>query len=224
MRCNKKAVFALPASLIPSFLIYCFVATITPGPANLCSLAAALRYGWRAALRQWRGLFTGFFLVSMASVVLTYLMGALLTEYVGYLSWLGAAYLLWMAWNMLRSAGAPLADTNPAYPSFRTGLLIQLTNVKIMVYCIASMSGYVLPYTQEFLPLLAMGLFLPFTGPMCNLIWLFAGASMQKLFANHRKTVDIVMAVSLALCAVNMVRVGTEAPRASMLRRYASAP
>ena len=58
---------------------------------------------------------------------------------------------------------------------------------------------------EHVLPLLAMGLFLPFTGPMCNLIWLFAGASMQKLFANHRKTVDIVMAVSLALCAVNMV-------------------
>jgi len=199
------AVFSLPASLIPSFLIYCFVGSITPGPANLCSLAAALRYGPRAALRQWRGLFSGFLTVCMVSVVVTYLVGAVLTEYVGYLSWLGAAYLLWMAWHMLRSAGVPEAEANPAYPCFRTGFLVQMTNVKVMVFCVAALSGYVLPYTQQFLPLLAMGLFLPFTGPACNLIWLFAGASLQKLFAKHRKAVDVVMAVSLALCAVSLV-------------------
>ena len=49
------------------------------------------------------------------------------------------------------------------------------------------------------------GLFLPFTGPMCNLVWLFAGASLQKLFARHRRTVDVAMALSLALCAVSLV-------------------
>ena len=52
---------------------------------------------------------------------------------------------------------------------------------------------------------LAAGLFLPFTGPVANLVWLFAGASLQKLFQDHRKTVDVVMAVSLALCALSLV-------------------
>lgn len=28
----------MPILLIPSFLLYCFVGGITPGPANLCSL------------------------------------------------------------------------------------------------------------------------------------------------------------------------------------------
>ena len=53
----------MPISLIPSFLIYCFVGAITPGPANLCSLGAALRYGRGPALRQWRGLFCGFIML-----------------------------------------------------------------------------------------------------------------------------------------------------------------
>ena len=35
----------MPISLIPSFLLYCFVGDIPPGPANLCSLGAALRCG-----------------------------------------------------------------------------------------------------------------------------------------------------------------------------------
>ena len=194
----------MPAALISSFLLYCFVGGITPGPANLCSLGAALRYGRGPALRQWRGLFCGFFLDAMGAAALTWLLGAAMNEYVGMLSWVGAAYLLWMAWHMLRSSGLDL-DHDPAAPSFRTGLLVNLTNVKVIIFCITALSGYVLPYNNSLWALLPVGIFLPFTGPACNLVWLFAGVSLQKLFANHRRTVDLVMALSLALCAVSLV-------------------
>lgn len=194
----------MPGTMLPSFLLYCYIGAITPGPANLCSLSTALRYGKGPALRQWRGLFTGFFIVSMASVAITYFVGTVLNQYVGIFAWIGAGYILWMAWHMLRSAGdaqAQVADM----PCFRTGLLVQLTNVKIMVFCLTALASYVLPYSNSFWMLLGVGLFLPFTGPVANLVWLFAGASMQKLFANHRRAVDIVMAASLTLCAVSLV-------------------
>jgi cysteine/O-acetylserine efflux protein len=190
--------------MLPSFLLYCYIGAITPGPANLCSLATALRYGRGPALRQWRGLFVGFFIVSMVSVAIVYLLGTMLNDYVQYLAWVGAAYILWMAWHMLRSAGIE-PENDPAQPSFKTGLFVQLTNVKIMVFCLTALSAYVLPYSQSFLTLFLVGLFLPFTGPIANLVWLFAGASLQKLFTNHRRTVDIVMAISLAVCAVSLV-------------------
>ena len=99
----------MPISLLPSFLLYCYVGAITPGPANLCSLSTALRYGKGPALRQWRGLFTGFFAVSMVSVLITFFLGTVLNQYVGLLSWMGAAYMLWMAWHILRSAAGPAA-------------------------------------------------------------------------------------------------------------------
>lgn len=194
----------MPASMLPSFLLYCYIGAITPGPANLTSLAAALRYGRKPALRQWRGIFFGFFLVSMASVLVTWLLGTMLNEYVGYLAWVGAAYILWMAWHMLRSSGVE-AEDNPDQPTFRRGLLVQLTNVKIMVFCLTALASYVLPYTDSFWWLLGVGLFLPFTGPVANLVWLFAGASLQKLFSRHRRAVDIVLALSLVACAVSLV-------------------
>ena len=82
----------MPLSILPSFLVYCYVGAITPGPANLCSLSAALRYGRGPALRQWRGLAAGFFTVSLAAAAIAWLLGAALNEYVGTLSWVGAAY------------------------------------------------------------------------------------------------------------------------------------
>lgn len=194
----------MPVSMIPSFLIYCYIGAITPGPANLCSLSAALKYGRGPALRQWRGLFTGFFAVSMFSVLTTYFLGTVLNQYVGVLAWIGAAYILWLAWHLLNSAGIELSESKDL-PCFRTGFLLQLTNVKIIVFCLTALSSFVLPYTHSFRVLLAVGIFLPFTGPIANLVWLFAGVSMQKLFVNHRKAVDVAMAVSLALCAVSLI-------------------
>lgn len=194
----------MPHVLISSFLLYCYVCAITPGPANLCLLSAALRYGRGAALRQWRGLFVGFFIVSMVSVFITYFLGTVLDRYVRMLSWVGAAYILWMAWHILRSSG-DAEENGSAVPCFRTGLLVQLTNVKIMVFCMTALASYVLPYSNSFWTLLGVGLFLPLTGPVANLVWLFAGAALQKLFAGHRRAVDIAMAAALVLCAVSLV-------------------
>ncbi len=194
----------MPISLLPSFLLYCYVGAITPGPANLCSLSTALRYGKGPALRQWRGLFAGFFTVSMAAVLITYFLGTVLNQYVGLLSWVGAAYLLWMAWHTLRSSAGPEGRA-PEAPGFLSGLLVNLTNVKVMIFCLMALASYVLPYTGSFWSLLAVGLFLPFTGPLANLVWLFAGTALQRLFASRRRAVDIGCAAALALCAASLV-------------------
>ncbi|MBQ9044370.1 MAG: LysE family transporter [Oscillospiraceae bacterium] len=194
----------MPTSVIPAFVLYCFITSITPGPANLCSLSASMHYGTAAALRQWRGLITGFFIDAMAAVLLNRLLGSVLGEYVRYLTWIGAAYILWMAWHMLRSAGGDPAEET-RQPSFRTGLLINLTNGKVILFCVTTLSAYVLPYTDSWAWLIGTALFLVLIGPSCCLVWIFAGAKLKALFARHQKTADIVMAVALALCAVNLV-------------------
>ena len=104
-------------------------------------------------------------------------------------AWIGAAYILYLAWHMLRSAGtAPEEDRRQ--PGFRTGLLVNLTNVKVILFCFTALSSFVLPYTRSLWWLLGAGLFLELTGPACNLVWLFAGAQLKDLFAKHQKTVD----------------------------------
>ena len=68
----------MPTSLIPSFLIYCFVTAITPGPANVCTLASTLTYGKKKALVQWRGLLTGFVIISLAASIVVWFFGTML--------------------------------------------------------------------------------------------------------------------------------------------------
>ncbi len=195
----------MPVSLIPSFLVFCFLNAITPGPANLCSLSSAMRYGRKRALIQWRGLFTGFFIDSMGAVLITYFLGNIMGSAVRYLSYIGAAYIIWLAIHILRDDGTS-AESADRGCNFMTGLLVNMVNVKVILYCLTALSTFVLLYTHSFLSLLAVGLFLPFTGPLCNLVWLFAGDKLRVLFERHRKPLNILMAASLIYCAITIVR------------------
>lgn len=195
----------MPLSLIPSFLFYCLVSGITPGPANLCSLAAALKYGKKQALNQWKGLFTGYVAVSFLAVLFTYFLGAVMQQYVTVLSYIGAAYILWLAFHILKSGNQ--ADASSAKScNFATGLMLQATNAKVIVFCITALSAYVLPYSHSFGRLLLVGMFLPLTGPSCNLIWLFAGLTLQKYFERYSRVINIVMALSLVVCAISLLK------------------
>lgn len=191
-----------------AFLVYCFVSGITPGPANLLSLATAISKGKAVALRQWRGLFVGFAADAFVSALVIYYLGTGFSEYIIWFKWIGAAYIVWLAIHLLLEAKEE-ADT-AADPhqtnNFWTGFLTQLTNVKVIIFCMTALSGYVLPYTKSLWVFLLVGAFLPFTGPACNLIWLYTGATMQQFFRNHRKAVNIVMAIALIGCAVSILK------------------
>lgn len=195
----------MPASLIPSFLFYCFIGGITPGPANLCSLNASLRYGRKTALRQWRGLFTGYCIIALGAVLVSYFIGGVLGDSVKWLAYVGAGYLIFLAVKMLLPQTSHEENADRSC-NFYTGLLVQFTNVKIMMSCLTELSAFVLPYSRSFWSLLLVGLFLPFTGPMCNLVWLFAGDVLRGFFNRYTKLINVLLAVSLILCAISLIR------------------
>ncbi|MGN8817844.1 LysE family transporter [Oribacterium sp. HCP28S3_H8] len=195
----------MPGSIIPSFLFYCFINGITPGPANLTSLNAALRYGRDAALRQWSGIFIGFFADAMFAVFLNFFVGAALGSKVRYLSYVGIAYILWLAVHILRSTGTGEANAKQNC-NFLTGFFVQITNVKVILFCITALGTFVLPYTDNLRQLILVGCFLPFTGPICNLVWLFAGVYLQGIFRRHERVINIIMFIALILCALNLLR------------------
>ncbi|WP_304856234.1 hypothetical protein [Adlercreutzia caecimuris] len=192
------------AATLVGLAFYCFVQGITPGPANLCSLATTLRYGRTLAVRQWYGLIAGFYAVSFASVLVVWTVGQVASGLMGWLTVAGAAYVLWLAWTMVapRREGHGLYEVKPTAAS---GFLLQITNVKILVLCLTALCSYVLPLSDHPLALVAAGLVMPLIGIGCNLAWIYAGELLRSFYERHRRRVDGVMAASLALCAATMV-------------------
>ena len=199
----------MPLELLPSLLFAILVVGYTPGPANLYSLACCLKFGRRKALKMWRGLFTGFVIDITVMVVLTHILGEIMGQYIVYLKYVGAAYILWLAWKMLRNIGKQKAEADTC--TFTSGLLMQLTNAKMLLFELTVFSVYVIPYTedlpesQQLLKLFMVAALLLLAGPGANMAWLYAGAYLRRFFSKYEKQVEIIMAILLVLCAVYLM-------------------
>lgn len=192
----------MPIEQLPALLLAILAVGYTPGPANIYAMSCSLRYGCRASMRMWCGLLCGFLTAALLAAAAAHIAGMAFREYVPYLRYLAAAYIIYLAWKTYRAGISSEGDTQP---TFASGFVVQLTNAKIILFDLSCYSAFVLPYSQRFLDLLPVTALLILAGPGANLVWLLAGGAIKPFVYRYAKTVSAVMAVALLLCAVMMV-------------------
>lgn len=106
-------------TLLP-FLLFAFVASITPGPTNILVLSNSARYGLKAALPIVLGACMG-----AAGIVLLVGSGvgqslAQLPRVQATMQWVGVAWLSYLAWQIYR---APADAIDPNTRQKRLGLV-----------------------------------------------------------------------------------------------------
>lgn len=190
----------MPLYLLPTLLLYILAVGYSPGPANLYSLACCLRYGRKRALGMWWGLLTGFLIAVTLMALMTWMLGTAFGSMVVWLKYLGAAYMLYLAFRLYQSASATASDSSSC--SFLSGMIVQLTNAKMLLFDLAAFSTFVLPYSNRLLDLLLVGWLLVLAGPMANLLWIFLGEVLSRLLSHHRRLINATMSLLLVLCAV----------------------
>lgn len=114
---------------------------------------------------------------------------------------LGTIYLIWLAVKILRSTYDTKAVEPKKGQAYLSGLLLQFVNVKVMVSAIVSIQMFVLPYYQSTEALAAFAIFIAIAGTSCNLVWSGFGSVASRLFANHTKLINTILAISLVFCA-----------------------
>ena len=193
----------MPYSLLPTLLLQILVVGYTPGPANIYSLAMSLRHGRKQSMVMWLGLLTGFLIAVTLMAVLTHFIGMAFGEYVGFLKYLGAAYIVYLAYRIWRSNRQ--GNEKQGDCTFVSGMLVQMTNAKMLLFDLTAFSTFVLPYSNSFVDLLEVGAWLVLAGPGGNLVWLLAGRYLRQFFTKYGRQVDVVSAMALVLCALYIV-------------------
>lgn len=190
----------MPLSSLPALLLSIFLVGYSPGPANVFALAMVVRYGRRAALRMWLGLFAGYASAALVCVLLVHFLGVAIGEWIGILKYIGAAYLLWLAVRVYRTRGASEEERRGC--TFANGFIVQFTNAKIILYELTVYATFVLPHSTRILDLLAVAALLSLAGPGANLAWLLAGSFLRRCFLRYRSVTDCILAILLAGCAL----------------------
>ena len=130
------------AELLGAFCLFAFVSSITPGPNNLMLLASGVNHGFRATLRHLLGVSAGFALMLVAvglGLAELFERWPLLHELLRYV---GAAYLLWLAWRIARSGSPAQAQAQPAM-GFFAAAAFQWVNPKAWMMGITAYTTYV---------------------------------------------------------------------------------
>jgi threonine/homoserine/homoserine lactone efflux protein len=139
---------------ITTLLAFCVVALIaiaTPGPTVLLALANGSRFGLRRSLPGMAGAVASDF-VLVGAVALG--LGALLAAsefWFSVIKWIGAAYLAWIGWRLIRSqgglalpaAGSPASGEAAPHAVFAKSFLVAVTNPKGYLFCSALLPQFI---------------------------------------------------------------------------------
>ena len=182
----------MPAHELLLFALAAFIMVLTPGPNMIYLVSRSLCQGRKAAVISLFGVAAGFLLHMFAAAAgLTAMFMAIPVGY-EILKWLGAAYLLWLAWQAIGpgSAGSPFAPrTLPADSPgrlFVMGLLTNALNPKIAVFYLAVFPQFVRPEHGSVLgQSVQLGLIQIAVSFSVNLLLIFSAARLAAWFARN---------------------------------------
>ncbi len=191
------------SQLLP-FMLFTFVASITPGPTNILVLSNSSRFGLGAAVPIILG-------ACSAAALIVLLVGLGAGEWLlrhpqlqQLMSWLGLAWLLYLAWQIARS---PVEPVEAAAAPRRLGALgaagLQLVNPKVWMMALAVVGVFSGAAADAGRYAIHALLFFLIALP-CLAAWALLGAGAAKLLhsAAHLRRFNYAMALLLVVSAL----------------------
>lgn len=192
------------------FALALFVAAGSPGPSIAALVARVISGGVRDVLpfllAMWIGeaIWLSLAVFGLAVVAQTFHQAFML------LKWIGAAYLLYLAWKMWTAPTAAQADAppqrDPSLKLFAAGIAVTLGNPKIMLFYLALLPTIIDLNSVTMLGWAELTLTMLIVLALIDLGWVLAAAQARKLLRSPR-----------ALRAANRISAGTMAGAAAAI-------
>ena len=131
-----------------AYVLACAVITLIPGPTVTVIIANSLRHGARAGLLNVAGTQLGLGLMMVILIVGLSSVIAAMGWLFEWLRWAGAAYLVWLGWQLLRSPEMIYQENTRAIPRggfLLQGFLVLMANPKALLWFGAFIPQFVDP-------------------------------------------------------------------------------
>lgn len=192
---------------LSSLLIYMAVSSVTPGPNNLMSMYLGIHHGLRGSTKFLAGSALTLLLKALICGGLNVLLAKWLPAASVYLKWLGAAYMLYLAFCMAKSGfQKDVGQEKQGENTFMAGVLLQCLNMKSWLSALSMFSVYVMPFTTGFSAVAGVSLAFCLLILLSSVIWCLFGQSIRRLYEKWRLPISLLMAASLVFCAWTAIR------------------
>jgi threonine/homoserine/homoserine lactone efflux protein len=185
--------------LLLAFVLFAFATAGTPGPNNMMLLASGANFGFRRTVLHILGISCGLGFMVLA---MGFGLGGLFRAYPvlhEILRWVGAAYMLWLAWKIAMSSS--VGDREMGKPmTFLQAAAFQWVNPKAWAMALSTVTTYT-PESSGWtiVPLLA-GTFM-LVGAPCSAAWAGFGQGLRPFLDRPAvlRTFNVTMAALLVV-------------------------
>ena len=191
----------LPSSsvLLP-LAAFIFVSSITPGPNNVMLTASGANFGYQRSVPRMLGISVG---ATLMLLVVGAGLGAVFARWpqlYTLLQWVGAAYLVWLAWKIATAGRVQTGQAKPQPLNFWQAAAFQWVNPKAWLMSVGVVAAYTSPTAYWASLALGAGVMLVVNYP-CISVWTLFGSVIGRWLQSPR-TLQIfngAMAVLLLL-------------------------
>ena len=190
--------------VLTNFIVYAIVNAFTPGPGNILALNTVTNYGWKKGKTLFSGIFTGYYVVQIICAVFVYGVGTFLPNVLRVMKYIGVVYILWLAIHIAISKPEISEEQRSAF--FMKGFLLQFVNVKIYMFGITALTGFITPYSKALWTLIGFELLIATIGTIATSTWIGAGILIQNFYIKHYRIINIILALTLLECIWSILR------------------
>jgi homoserine/homoserine lactone efflux protein len=151
----------MPLETYIAYAIACIVIVLVPGPTVTLVIASSMRHGTRAGLLNVAGTQLGVaIMITIVGIGLASTIEAM-GHWFEWIRLVGAAYLIWIGWQMIRSSGKLTDGAVPLAPRggfFLQGFLVAVSNPKTLIFFGAFIPQFMDPNSDYTLQILIMGI------------------------------------------------------------------
>ena len=169
------------------FFIFACVTAITPGPNNSMLMASGIKFGRKASIPHYLGIWLGFtFLFFVGGFLLSYIPAQIFD----YLQYVGYAVITYIAYRIATTSLGPDGESSTVDKPFTfiQACLFQWINPKGVVMAVSGLTAFNITNNQG---TLIYFLVLPF----CVGIWLILGEQLQTSLEKNKKVARLAYVV-----------------------------
>lgn len=197
----------MSSALILSFLMFAVVTSITPGPNNVMLMASGANFGFRPTLPHLAGVSAGFAaMVVLVGLGLASIFAAAPWLY-EILRWVGAAYLLFLAYKIAVARGLGTNDAAGRPMTFLQAAAFQWVNPKAWTMVLSAITTFAPPDATFMHIALITGLFFV-AGLPCSLTWMAFGVGLKNVLSRPAalRAFNVTMAILLVTSLLPMFK------------------
>jgi threonine/homoserine/homoserine lactone efflux protein len=189
----------VPVELILAVATFGFITSVTPGPNNTILFATGVNYGVKKALPFLFGIMLGLSAILTAIGLGLGIVFVTLPAVYQILKYLGFAYILFLAYSIIRSGYKPIEANSKLFGLFEA-TFFQFVNPKVWVVMPSFMASFIPIGASLELTIVLVLVFLALTFPGA-LAWAVFGGLLKNFMADSKKRLIFNWIAGLLLVA-----------------------